>query len=84
MKIKPNVHNLLFLSVDGQWGSWSGRGTCSETCGKSGTKTKSRICNNPSPQYGGNQCNTIDSTQTAGCTISATNPCPKGIVSVST
>ena len=65
------------FSVDGQWGSWSSWGSCSETCGKSGIRTRSRSCNNPSPQYGGETCNTLDSSESVSCTVGPTHPCPK-------
>ncbi|XP_061195958.1 thrombospondin-2-like [Saccostrea echinata] len=57
--------------VHGGWSSWSGWNTCSKTCG-SGTKVRSRSCNNPSPIYGGNYC-TGSSINTALC---STNSCP--------
>ena len=36
--------------------SW---GVCSKTCGTGGTQTRQRACNNPSPKYGGKQCDKI-------------------------
>ena len=55
--------------MDGHWGSWTE--SCSITCG-SGTSTRSRLCNNPSPQHGGSNC-TGDATQSGNCTL---EPCP--------
>jgi len=46
---------LLLAGVDGQWGSWGSYGSCSTTCGD-GTKTRTRICDNPVPAYGGAVC----------------------------
>ena len=58
------------------WGSWSSWGNCSETCGKSGVKTRTRSCNKPSPQHGGESCKT-QSTDSINCTVAPTHPCPK-------
>ena len=63
------------FSVDGQWGSWSSWGSCSETCGKSGIRTRSRSCNNPSPQHGGETCR-LDSTGSDSCNVAPTDQCP--------
>ncbi|XP_060579783.1 SCO-spondin-like, partial [Ruditapes philippinarum] len=41
--------------VNGGWTQWSTWGDCSLTCA-GGTKTRSRSCTNPLPQYGGAQC----------------------------
>ncbi|CAH1774571.1 unnamed protein product [Owenia fusiformis] len=40
--------------VDGAWGSWT-EGGCSVTCGV-GESTRTRLCDNPQPQYGGANC----------------------------
>ncbi|XP_063284066.1 complement component C8 beta chain [Pelobates fuscus] len=39
-------------AIDGNWGCWSSWTPC-----KSREKTRQRVCNNPSPQNGGQQCN---------------------------
>ncbi|XP_076472736.1 SCO-spondin-like isoform X3 [Babylonia areolata] len=58
--------------VDGNWGSWGPYGVCSVTCGE-GTKSRTRECDNPAPQHGGNTCYGpgTDSVQcnTAACPI---------------
>ena len=41
--------------VDGAWSQWSRWSSCSVTCGK-GTMQRTQSCNNPAPQYGGQQC----------------------------
>nr|XP_022321026.1 coadhesin-like isoform X3 [Crassostrea virginica] len=46
---------LPLCAVDGQWGAWSGFSNCSVKCGN-GTKTRTRSCDNPAPQYGGLKC----------------------------
>ena len=62
--IKPwEIYNyiiILYGIVDLKWGThtqWSEWGECSASCGKGlKTKTRSRACNNPQPQYGGQPC----------------------------
>lgn len=41
--------------IHGNWGAWTPWGACSKSCGK-GSRSKSRKCNNPPPQYGGRAC----------------------------
>ena len=53
--------------VDGNWGSWSSYGKCSATCG-TGTQSRVRSCNNPSPSNGGRQCSG-SATETQRCLI---------------
>ncbi|XP_062523722.1 coadhesin-like [Corticium candelabrum] len=42
--------------VDGNWGKWSVWSECSKIC-ETGTRFRSRLCNNPRPDFGGKQCN---------------------------
>ena len=44
--------------VDGKWGRWQPWGRCSVDCGKpdDGVKKRTRICNSPTPKYGGKKC----------------------------
>ncbi|CAH1801014.1 unnamed protein product [Owenia fusiformis] len=42
--------------VNGNWGQWSGWGDCNKTCGDGGVRNRTRSCNNPSPEHGGNEC----------------------------
>jgi len=44
-----------FTPVDGHWGRWSSWSSCSVTCGM-GRRLRSRTCNDPSPMYGGKEC----------------------------
>ena len=44
----------MFL-VDGQWGDWDEWSDCSRSCG-GGTKIRTKLCDNPFPQFGGKEC----------------------------
>ena len=59
--------------VDGGLSEWSAWGTCSKDCG-TGTRTRTRNCTNPSPQYGGKDCTDLgDILQEEDCN---TQHCP--------
>lgn len=45
----------ISLAVDGAWGAWGLWGTCSVTCG-GGQRSRTRICDNPTPANGGKNC----------------------------
>ncbi|XP_061194434.1 IgGFc-binding protein-like [Saccostrea echinata] len=47
--------------IDGQWNAWTAWSECQLSCGKvvsesTGTSFRSRVCNNPKPQYEGLRC----------------------------
>ncbi|XP_062618604.1 SCO-spondin-like [Saccostrea cucullata] len=63
-----NTHNC---PIHGAWGRWGSYGSCTKSCA-GGTKTRSRQCNNPTPQYGGNNC-PDSSTSSTSCN---THYCP--------
>ena len=67
------IYFITFVSftVDGGLGLWSSWTACSKTCG-TGTQSRSRPCNNPTPTGGGQNC-TGDSSQVKSCKIKS---CP--------
>ena len=52
-----------YISVHGNWSTDTAFSMCSASCGE-GTKTKVILCNNPKPQYGGNNCTCDDDNDT--------------------
>ncbi|XP_066590228.1 uncharacterized protein [Prorops nasuta] len=46
---------VMNCTVDGEWSSWTGWSLCSSNCGI-GTKSRNRMCNNPSPSGSGASC----------------------------
>ena len=57
--------SVLFIQVDGGWSDWSGYNQCAVSCGD-GTMARTRVCDNPEPNNGGNNC-TGDGIETKGC-----------------
>lgn len=62
---------LLTVKQDGGWSHWSPWSSCSVTCGE-GVITRIRLCNSPTPQMGGMDCQG-EGRQTEICRKS---PCP--------
>nr|XP_034336189.1 coadhesin-like isoform X3 [Crassostrea gigas] len=57
--------------VNGGWSSWQNSSACSVTC-DGGVRTRNRTCDNPTPAYGGLQCQG-ESHMSEHCNE---NPCP--------
>lgn len=56
------------LFINGAWGEWSDWSTCTGSCGASGTQSRSRKCDDPEPENGGEACsNTVSTTETRTC-----------------
>ena len=70
IKLHVCVYTELFV-VDGGWSNWTLWTSCTVPCGE-GTRERSRECNNPPPQYGGNDCEG-SSSETCFCN---SQPCP--------
>ena len=66
-----SIFFVFYFSVDGGFTLWSDWSPCTVTCG-GGTTTRDRTCTNPTPQYGGNQCDG-DTSETTSC---YTDSCP--------
>ncbi|VDN96769.1 unnamed protein product [Rodentolepis nana] len=57
--------------IDGGWSAWGPWSHCSKSC-DGGIRRRTRQCNNPTPQFGGAQCEGSDS-ESMEC---QENPCP--------
>ncbi|WAR26344.1 HMCN1-like protein [Mya arenaria] len=55
---------LVNCPINGIWSDWAAWGACDVTCGN-GTMTRSRSCDNPQPEFGGEDCvgNATDVTE---------------------
>ena len=62
---------LYAFPVDGGWSVWAGWSECDVTCG-SGSRTRTRTCDNPPPANGGDNCVGADRS-TDVCVL---NTCP--------
>ncbi|KAJ8320121.1 hypothetical protein KUTeg_001708 [Tegillarca granosa] len=63
--------NGISILVDGGWTPWSIYSPCTKTCG-TGSKSRTRTCSSPPPQYNGKDCSGA-LLETATCN---TNHCP--------
>ncbi|XP_062609191.1 uncharacterized protein LOC134270936 isoform X2 [Saccostrea cucullata] len=62
---------LPLCAIDGNWSKWTSYSECSVKCGN-GTRTRTRSCNDPPPQYGGLDC-AGNASESINCTA---NECP--------
>ena len=72
-----NVKNYYYLLVDGEWSQWTGFSGCTESCGETLNKTRTRNCTEP--QFGGEECLLNDTTRGMYEVDSITcglDPCP--------
>ena len=63
--------SFLFAIVNGGWGDWKDWNDCDKDCG-GGTKYRYRDCNNPRPDYGGQDCSGSPKSPGSPCN---TQPC---------
>ena len=63
--------------MNGGWGTWTPYASCSVTCG-SGTQTRTRNCDTPTPAHGGLQCLKADGTRASTDSESQTCTQPAG------
>ena len=61
----------MTFSVHGNWGQWSNWTDCDKPCGV-GFQNRSRVCDDPAPAHGGDDCTGISSQRQ----ICNTNYCP--------
>lgn len=61
--------------VNGGWSLWGQFSECSVTC-NGGTKFRTRICNNPTPDPEGISCNTSEATEISPCSEQQCPTCP--------
>ncbi|XP_062577890.1 semaphorin-5A-like, partial [Saccostrea cucullata] len=69
--IKSDTYVCIKVTVHGGWSGWNSWGGCSVTCG-SGTRTRIRSCDNPSPRFGGQPC----SGESSESSLCNTHNCP--------
>lgn len=46
----------MYVPIDGGLSTWSKWSICTKGCGKGGTQTRHRQCNQPIPKHGGRYC----------------------------
>uniref|UniRef100_A0A7M5X072 C-type lectin domain-containing protein n=1 Tax=Clytia hemisphaerica TaxID=252671 RepID=A0A7M5X072_9CNID len=69
---EPQDCNTNPCPVNGNWGQWSNWTECDKPCGV-GFQNRSRVCDDPAPAHGGNDCNGTHTNETQMCNF---NYCP--------
>ena len=64
----------MILIVHGGWGEWSEWEECPVSCGGA-DQGRTRVCDNPTPQFGGDDC-TVDGSTDSETQRCNENPCP--------
>jgi len=62
--------------VHGDWATWGVWTECTSTCGPNGTRTRDRTCTDPTPLYGGDDCNSTISGNLETETCNTEINCP--------
>ena len=76
LQLPPILNNgnlLILIIVDGMWSDWTAWSACPVSC-SGGEYSRSRVCDSPAPQYGGQDCSG-NSSETDNCN---TEVCPPG------
>ena len=60
------------------WGDFSDWTTCSVSCG-GGSHMRTRVCDSPAPQYGGEDC-TVDGSADSETESCNSDPCPGKLI----
>ncbi|KAI1291697.1 Semaphorin-5A [Halotydeus destructor] len=53
--VNTHEQEVSNCTTHGGWSAWTPWSTCSPSCGKA-SKTRTRMCSNPAPAFGGRQC----------------------------
>ena len=69
---------ILIIIVNGGWSEWAEWEKCSVSCGGA-EQSRSRKCNNPFPEFGGNQCN-VDGSSSREYQSCNEDPCPGTLI----
>ena len=67
------IHHKYLFAVDGGWGQWTEWPDCDKEC-NGGYHTRTRVCDNPVPAYGGSEC-TSDGSKESETQPCNTDPC---------
>ena len=68
------ITHIPFFTVNGGWGDFTEWDACPVNCGGA-DQGRTRVCDNPAPQYGGDDC-TIDGSSDSETQRCNENPCP--------